>query len=213
MFTGWWFQRFLEFSPRSLGKMNPFWLAHIFQMGGQKPPTSYHGTSCFAWQSGIKKTCPASTNMVRFFVVHARGFRWMSFKKNGGLAGHLFEWCKLTLWGTLKSQSLKWIFPYFFLAILKQRAVSLQVEWKVWSGHLVLVNLGSLQLQNVSHSEVCPFEIGHLWVCGMILSNWLATSHDRFPPNGGLVREMPLFQLISGKPRLVKYCNLARWLG
>ena len=25
-------------------------------------------------------------------------------------------------------------------------------------------------------------------------SNSLATSHDRFPPNGGLVREPPLFQ-------------------
>ena len=24
--TGWWFQIFLEFSPRKLGKMNPFWL-------------------------------------------------------------------------------------------------------------------------------------------------------------------------------------------
>ena len=31
--TRWWFQIFLEFSPRTLGKMNPFWLAHIFQMG------------------------------------------------------------------------------------------------------------------------------------------------------------------------------------
>ena len=36
----------------------------------------------------------------------------------------------------------------------------------------------------------------------------IATSHD-LTPNGGLVREMPLFQLISGKPRLVKYYNLA----
>ena len=34
-----------------------------------------------------------------------------------------------------------------------------------------------------------------------------ATSHDRFPPNGGLVREFPA---ISGKSRLVKYYNLAR---
>ena len=33
-------------------------------------------------------------------------------------------------------------------------------------------------------------------------------SHDRFPPNGGLVREMG--PLISGKSRLVKYYNLAR---
>ena len=30
----------------------------------------------------------------------------------------------------------------------------------------------------------------------------IATSHDRFPPNGGLVREIPL---ISGKSGLVKY--------
>ena len=29
----WWFQTFLEFSPRNLGKMNPFWLAHIFSNG------------------------------------------------------------------------------------------------------------------------------------------------------------------------------------
>ena len=35
----------------------------------------------------------------------------------------------------------------------------------------------------------------------------IATSHDRFPPNGGLVREFPA---ISGKSRLVKYYNLAR---
>ena len=36
----------------------------------------------------------------------------------------------------------------------------------------------------------------------------IATSHDRFPPNGGLVREMG--PLISGKSGLVKYYNLAR---
>ena len=35
----------------------------------------------------------------------------------------------------------------------------------------------------------------------------IATSHD-LTPNGGLVREMG--PLISGKPRLVKYYNLAR---
>ena len=34
----------------------------------------------------------------------------------------------------------------------------------------------------------------------------IATSHD-LTPNGGLVRDHPL---ISGKPRLVKYNNLAR---
>ena len=32
-------------------------------------------------------------------------------------------------------------------------------------------------------------------------------SHDRFPPNGGLVREILLFR---GKSRLVKYYSLAR---
>ena len=37
----------------------------------------------------------------------------------------------------------------------------------------------------------------------------IATSHD-LTPNGGLVREIPLF--ISGKPRLVKYYNLARFM-
>ena len=36
----------------------------------------------------------------------------------------------------------------------------------------------------------------------------IATSHDRFPSNGGLVREMG--PLISGKSRLVKYYNLTR---
>ena len=30
---GWNFKDFLEFSPRKLGKVNPIWLAHIFQMG------------------------------------------------------------------------------------------------------------------------------------------------------------------------------------
>ena len=34
-----WFQIFLEFSPRKLGKINPIWLKHIFQMGGKKPPS------------------------------------------------------------------------------------------------------------------------------------------------------------------------------
>ena len=36
----------------------------------------------------------------------------------------------------------------------------------------------------------------------------IATSDD-LTPNGGLVREV---HLISGKSRLVKYYNLARWL-
>ena len=35
----------------------------------------------------------------------------------------------------------------------------------------------------------------------------IATSHDRFPPNGGDCKGNPL---ISGKPRVVKYYNLAR---
>ena len=39
---------------------------------------------------------------------------------------------------------------------------------------------------------------------GIILDNHhisgqiIATSHDRFPPNGGLVREIPLFILFQG---------------
>ncbi len=33
--TRWWFETFL-FSPRKLGKMNPIWLSHIFQMGWWK---------------------------------------------------------------------------------------------------------------------------------------------------------------------------------
>ena len=38
--TRWWFQIFWFFSPRKLGKMNPFWLI-FFQMGWNlKPPTS-----------------------------------------------------------------------------------------------------------------------------------------------------------------------------
>ena len=37
--TGWWFfQRFLEFSSRKLGKMNPIWL--IFRRSGSKPLAS-----------------------------------------------------------------------------------------------------------------------------------------------------------------------------
>ncbi len=36
----WWFQYVLIFFILipTWGKMNPFWLAHIFQMGGKKPP-------------------------------------------------------------------------------------------------------------------------------------------------------------------------------
>ncbi len=37
--TSWWFHpHFLEFSPRTLGKMNPFWLI-FFKWVGSKPPT------------------------------------------------------------------------------------------------------------------------------------------------------------------------------
>ena len=44
---------------------------------------------------------------------------------------------------------------------------------------------------------------------GEIVSGQIvATSHD-LTPNGGLVREIPLFQENLG-PRLVKYYNLAR---
>ena len=39
----------------------------------------------------------------------------------------------------------------------------------------------------------------------------VATSHDRFPPNGGLVWFSKGDPLISGKSRLVKYYNLAIW--
>ena len=35
----------------------------------------------------------------------------------------------------------------------------------------------------------------------------IATSHDRFPPNGGLVTEIPGY--FRETFRLVKYCNLA----
>ena len=38
--TRWWFQTFLEFSPRSLAFHDPIWRMHIFQMGWLKPPTS-----------------------------------------------------------------------------------------------------------------------------------------------------------------------------
>ena len=42
-----------------------------------------------------------------------------------------------------------------------------------------------------------------VWI--LLEIRWItATSHDRFPPNGGLVREIPLFH------RLVKYYKLAR---
>ena len=37
----------------------------------------------------------------------------------------------------------------------------------------------------------------------------IATSHD-LTPNGGLVRELPLFQVVCGEWRVVKYYNLAR---
>ena len=45
---------------------------------------------------------------------------------------------------------------------------------------------------------------------GLSWSNWLATSHDRFSPNGGLVWFSKGNPLISGKSRLVKYYNLAK---
>ena len=31
--SGWWQLKYFLFSSRTLGKMNPFWLLHIFQMG------------------------------------------------------------------------------------------------------------------------------------------------------------------------------------
>ncbi len=39
----------------------------------------------------------------------------------------------------------------------------------------------------------------------------IVTSHD-LTPNGGLVRELPLFQGNLWKSRLVKYYNLARYI-
>ena len=39
-YTRWWFQIFFLFSPRKLGKISNLTTAHIFQMGGKKPPTS-----------------------------------------------------------------------------------------------------------------------------------------------------------------------------
>ena len=45
------------------------------------------------------------------------------------------------------------------------------------------------------------------WMMTSIWSNYSDRKHDRFPPNGDVVREIILF---SGKPRLVKYYNLAR---
>ena len=47
---------------------------------------------------------------------------------------------------------------------------------------------------------------------GWIWSSELATSHDQKPPNGGLVYKGNGTPDISGKSRLVKYYNLARWI-
>ena len=37
--TGWWFNKHVLFSPRTLGFHDPIWLYSIFQRGGLKPPT------------------------------------------------------------------------------------------------------------------------------------------------------------------------------
>ena len=55
------------------------------------------------------------------------------------------------------------------------------------------------------HSDLQAAESRDFWGGNIILT----TSHEsRFPPNGGVVREMG--PLISGKSRLVKCYNLAR---
>ena len=43
------------------------------------------------------------------------------------------------------------------------------------------------------------------WMMTSIWSNYSDRKHDRFPPNGDVVREITLF---SGKPRLVKYYSI-----
>ena len=37
----WWQLKYFDFHPECLGKWNPIWLAHIFQMGWKKTPTGY----------------------------------------------------------------------------------------------------------------------------------------------------------------------------
>ena len=42
--SGWWFQRFLEFSPQTLGKMNPIWRSYVSK-GLVQPPTRSQSVS------------------------------------------------------------------------------------------------------------------------------------------------------------------------
>ena len=52
---------------------------------------------------------------------------------------------------------------------------------------LVVVD-GAVPLEAVAKARNCCFFFGHE------SGQTIATSHDRFPPNGGLVGEIPLFQ-------------------
>ena len=52
--TGWWFQRFFIFTP--IWVRFPIWLAHIFQMGGKKPPSRRFSPptwTSFFWEMNI----------------------------------------------------------------------------------------------------------------------------------------------------------------
>ena len=65
------------FSPRKLGKMNPFWLAHIFQMGGEKPTNSKRFFLCsfirdFSWDwFFFTHSFATYCNAICFFHKHA----------------------------------------------------------------------------------------------------------------------------------------------
>ena len=49
--TRWWQLKYLLCSPRKLGKMNPIWLSHIFQMGWWK--TTKQLSCCYNFQSRL----------------------------------------------------------------------------------------------------------------------------------------------------------------
>ena len=57
--------------------------------------------------------------------------------------------------------------------------------------------------------KALPMTDSWLWYIYVHSGQIIATSHD-LTPNGGLVREMG--PIISGKSRLVKYCNLASYM-
>ena len=76
--TSWWFQTFLEFSPRTLGKMNPFWLIFFKWVGsttGLKPPT--RGINF--WVSSSQFLAPG----VDAFSARSLTTRWFLWGKNG----------------------------------------------------------------------------------------------------------------------------------